>query len=355
MRSETRRQGGRPAYSSNQGRSQKPKLSRQPGLPPTDRAYKCSKCHLVAWDRQRIPPPEISEIAGALDQGLPEWLACPKSGPRDMDLHDPSNPGNCRTRTWLEYGSIRGRICVPTYSVRTGTAVGGAPTRFISIQNSPDGEHRLQWYVEKLLEERGPSSDLDLDHLVPLRNLHFHGSQSLSQGSDGKWSLSHERDLVTMSNWFSEAARLADGLEPDELGRAHLAAEVLIRRVVVTPWEWKRRLKTTLFVPVDLRFSIDEQMARQRPTIREIQRALLRIAGAKEPMKLREDAARDQFMCYVLRVIKGLPYSIVAHRVYPGQPLKIAMMRAKKRVADARRQLGRPRAVRTGFGEEETP
>ena len=124
----------------------------------------------------------------------------------------------------------------------------------------------------------------------------------------------------------------------------------LIRKVdrfsVVGPEAETDKRKATVFVPVDLRFSIDQQFEELMPRLRDVQAHLLRACGRHRVFQPDEDVIRRNAYCYVLSTKFEMSAPKIAEIVFPSEKRGAAKVRKLPYLVGIRRHVSNRKRLR---------
>ena len=309
-----------------------------------DFEYRCRRCKLIhGWPSGR----EAFTLPSVTDLGKRRlWTRCPDDGPdREFSLFDPKKPTNCRKRCIYNDGSRMIRLCTPwvTHSAReTREARSGTIGPALSRQ-----QLACEWVLDCQKKSKKTVSQMDLGPFWPLRS----GSESRGEGSiqcteSGRWviptKITHEftswehrllKEAASVSlgdqlDWFDllDKLNLADGSTNDPFGAQQ---------------------KATIYVPMDLRDSIDGQWEATYHWLRQVQTQLFRSVGKQRVRPVDRDVLTRDAYCHFLNTVKDMSASEIAKVVFP-----------KKRRAEAIGQVrvilsqSRARLQSTGISDE---
>ncbi len=319
-------------------RSAKHKSGRTTSLLTTSKTeppcYRCSKCGLFENRARTIPIgddyPSLRDLGG-----VPLWQTCPDEGPEVLRLWDPENPKNQRIRYTFTYGEFKGRVCSPfvrnspVHPDAAGVVYG--PACFLPRM-------QLEWFVQEFSRVKGVAGEIDLANLLPAHRVLSNKSQGISKDSEGNWLLSPPR-WQRMEKWLNEALNPGvplPNLDSEELFKV---VQVLSEAAEHLPHQSSDSRNATLYVPVDLRYSVDEQWNQQVAYVKEIQSYLLLLSRREGVFKIDPDVIQTRLRCFVLREYGGLNSSQIAKLVFPKEKTSSAAAKVRNEISLLRRQL----------------
>jgi len=124
--------------------------------------------------------------------------------------------------------------------------------------------------------------------------------------------------------------------DPEEL---HRIARTLYQAARARPDTSAVSRKATTYVPVDLRFSIEDQLDEHRKTLQNMQKYLLALSGRKGVFKGEHDTSRNRFLCHVFSTYGRLNSKQIARLVFPKEKIKPAAVKVRNELKIVRRQL----------------
>ncbi len=278
--------------------------------------YKCRQCGLVEKLEDRF---ELNRQLPWLSS-VPKdqlWAECPRSGPKQTELIDPDSPTTQRVRHCFPADGKMIRVCTPTVrkkgaARKGGTRIGGALLL-----------HRImcEWVVKRHLEEHGPEELPRVDLLWPLH-------------LDAVVGVGWRPELVKRNGMWFMVAKYPES-HVGEWGRKLIRGEEGPK--LDNPWEWPELIRSTskltaftkrgatarrastIYLPIDIRLPIDDQLERLTPQVREVQECALALCGRKKAYQLDFDALDRNAYCYFLSTKFGKTAREIAGIVFPDE------------------------------------
>jgi len=280
-----------------------------------DRPYRCSKCGLEEVPAEGAPIPE--DLPNVRELGSePLWSGCPMEGPGVLHLWDPHNPRRQRVRSsfMLLREGYAARICSPLVRVATEqqeknglVAYGPACPRQI---------RKCHWFVEEFVRRHGHCAEADLAHLLPLRNATSRELLELVQDPAGRWLLRPE-PAVDPITWLRRLDLGGKSVVVKDVGELMEAARLIAAAEEARPQRSAASSRATLYLPFDLRFSIDKQWKHQREVSLRIQRWLLGLSRKKGVRRHHPAVTRRRFLCWVLSAYGKFTDHEIAKTILP--------------------------------------
>jgi len=149
---------------------------------------------------------------------------------------------------------------------------------------------------------------------------------------------------------LSDIALLDVQLPRFDLKDFHRVVTTLYEAADPLPGESEHSKKATLYVPIDLRFSISEQLEIQLPYVKEVQSHLLSLSGREGVYKIDREVVTNRLLCYVLREYGGLSSTEIARRIFPNEHVRNAASKVRTEITRVRRLL-----LRAAKSASETP
>ena len=246
-----------------------------------------------------------------------------------------------RYRYYFPVGKRTIRVCTPRVRISTEVREGKEWTRFGPAL--PLYKIMCEWVVQNHLRKRGSGSAPDLELLWPL---HYDRFAGLSRGAQilrdeaGKWYWPHATS-ESLGKWGKRLLRGEGGPKLDD----YKAWYELVRAVdpfhTIGKRAAREKLAATLYVPIDLRFSIQEQMEEMKPHLRDVQNYLMRSCGRKEVYRPDPEIIRRDAYCHVLNTEFGLRAPDIARIVFPEEGPGKAAGKVRKILSEFRAHLQR--------------
>ncbi len=302
--------------------------------------YRCSKCQLAAIDTGKpldyVKPPRITQLR---NERLLQ--VCPNEGPESLHLVDPDHPRRQRVRFFFDYGAMKARLCTPfVLQKERRFEPGRSAERVYGPALSPP-RMQCKWFVREYLRRNGPAKDVDLGNFHPARKVTFGEVQRLEQDHSGRWYLSPPR-WVDCGDWVNDVLRSGVAFTVKDIRELYdlpSIAEALHDSADTVARASGESKRSTVYIPVDLRFSIKEQLDRQIGAVREIQKYLLALSERRGALKPDLDVGRRRFQCYSFSKYFGLNATKIARLVFPKERPKKAATKVRNELRRVRLQL----------------
>lgn len=206
----------------------------------------------------------------------------------------------------------------------------------------PLGRMVCEWVIQEFLVQHGPAKDMELANLFPDWKTAGSSNHQVCQEPSGRWYL-RPRSWLGEGKWFNSLFHLGAPLKINNASMSDLlfVARALADTSVSGIGDLPGAQKATLHVPVDLRYSLREQLEEQLGQIHEIQTHLLTLSGRKGVFKTDQEVAERRFKCYALRKYGGLSASAIARLVYPDEKPTKAAVKIRKALQNVRQRLSK--------------
>ncbi len=302
---------------------------------PIERPSHCSRCGLCPLD----VGVELSQV-----KGLPkppgddarQWFECPKEGPGGGWFWDGPEPTRVRSRTYFAVPGGMVQLCTPWWIEYPKDDSGRTKRKEVFAFSADDLIDK--WYIRRALQKRGPSKEFDIAALPEEVREGDNPSRGVKRTTGGIWVLCPVA-FDRWSDWQAHVLLWCHG---------HRIAEAPVREVIsaLTPHSgfsnrmWHDMRKATLYVPFDLRMSIDNTLDRILPDLKAIQENLLEMCGRKRVMQQESDelAWRDVYI-YLLCEVDGVSKAEVAAGVFQGERPRPAQAKVRSILSRLRREV----------------
>ncbi len=297
--------------------------------------YRCGRCKLVhGWP----PGRKISELPTTADLGKKHlWTRCPDDGPdREFYLVDPLDPAHCRKRCTYKSGPRTIRLCTRMVAFASQGTTDECSTYGPALTRQ---QLACEWIVDALRKRKRPPTLPDLAMLWPLTSEGAHPDEGrIHHTEEGRWCVNTFVDRE-FTDWGHRILKEANSIGSREYRDWF---DLLVRlgaadRGASDPFDAQR--KATLYVPIDLRSSMDEQWDATYPWLRQVQEYVLRSVGRKRARQVgREVLGRDAY-CYFLNTSQGKSASDIAKVVFPSDKHPAAASKVRKILSRFRKRL----------------
>ena len=318
------------------GTSRKSSASRMKKPLSGSSPYLCSKCGLTVAPRNHIPKLPLS--AKPTREKAREWYECPEGGPETAAFCDEPLT-QVRMRGAFAHGNRGIRVCSRWWIEERLNSRGIKERKGTHAYSMSD--LRDKWYVQRALEQND-RGDIDLGNLpLPVRDNETvgRGIFQTRPADVGLWLL-HPTIFTPFTQWqiavLQHCKRHAVDLE-----WVHEALTLLNPHHGQSDRYLREARKATLFVPLDLRFSLESSLERILPHVKAIQDNVLAMAG-REGVIPNEDADLAWRDIYIyLQKGRGLSAAKIAKEVFPKEnprsrasKVRTILTRTKQKVGD---------------------
>jgi hypothetical protein len=194
-----------------------------------------------------------------------------------------------------------------------------------------------EWQIAEILKSRGAFEDPDLANLPSFAR--YGGSdESIAPDEFGRW---HFQQTLGYSygRWGNTVTRWALTNQMD-LAEVRRIADALYSPGGFVPGAWSDLKKVTLWVPIDLRLSVEHQYERLIPSLKTIQAFLLELSGRSGVQRVEDpDVLFRDVYCYLLSSKGNKTAAEIAAEVFPRERASSRAVKVRKILSNVRRAL----------------
>ncbi len=251
-------------------------------------------------------------------------------------MQDPDDASVVRLRAAFEDKHKTVRVCTPWVAKKRSVGTSDHP----HVSFGPAlGSVRIaaEWQIAKILKEKGRFEDMDLANLPSFAR--SGGAETrIGQDESGRWFLSQWLGHA-VGKWGNIADQwaLENGVD---LAEIRAIADALYSPGGFMPKAWDDLRKTTLWIPIDMRLSVEDQMEAQKGGLKRIQSYLLRLSGRKGAMRSPDpDVLFRDVYCYLLSTRGKKTAAAIGAEVFPEEKGPRRAAKVRKILSIVRRDL----------------
>lgn len=252
-------------------------------------------------------------------------------------FRDPKNPQRIRFRQ--SYCRAEGTLSLCTPWVLKSLRTVGDKTIRRSGPAIAARDLLTEWLIRERLEKKGPYRNIDLENL-PSDSRYGGPAMGFSKSDDGRW---HLNELVSHSygEWGNRLVRWAvkNGVELSEIREI---ADALYEHGGFTARAFADMKRSTIWVPLDLRFSLEDQLKDVRGEASRLQKLVLRLAGRDGVLHQPDpDVLYRDIYCYLVNRKEGRSSTEIAREAFGGEEQISAAKKVRTAISRIRGALAR--------------